>query len=158
VIQPSPPIKDLFCDNQPLNLARAFINLVDFCISHQFYDRAAIEVRQKLVTIHAVANSFTKGILIQAEDPALAADFYVVCLGYQITKATPDFVSLHGNDINLFIDRGPTLGPVLELKVPDIDEAKSSLLARGAVVIRWDENGPRKYLQDPQGLIYNLSN
>jgi catechol 2,3-dioxygenase-like lactoylglutathione lyase family enzyme len=60
-----------------------------------------------------VANSFGTDILIQAPDPDSAADFYVQALGFEITGNVPDMVSLHGQNINLFIERGPGLGPVL---------------------------------------------
>ena len=60
-----------------------------------------------------MANSFGTDILIQAEDPKKAASFYVDYLGFKITEEAPDMVSLHGQHINLFIERGPAMGPVL---------------------------------------------
>jgi hypothetical protein len=33
-------------------------------------------------------------------------------------------ISLHGEHINLFIERGPALGPVLEVTVENVAEAK----------------------------------
>jgi len=54
-----------------------------------------------------MANKFGTDILIQAQDPKLAASFYVQQLGFEITDAQPDMISLHGKHINLFIERGP---------------------------------------------------
>ena len=64
-----------------------------------------------------MANSFGTDILIQAQDPESAASFYVSRLGFAITGETPNMISLHGEHINLFIERGPALGPVLEVTV-----------------------------------------
>jgi len=36
-----------------------------------------------------------------------------------ITATTP-MIGLHGNHINLFIERGPALGPVLEVTVDNV--------------------------------------
>jgi hypothetical protein len=36
----------------------------------------------------------------------------------------PNTISLHGAHINLFVERGPVLGPVLEVPVADVEEAK----------------------------------
>ena len=55
-----------------------------------------------------VANKFGSDILIQAEDPEKAAAFYVERLGFEITGTKP-MIALHGNHINLFIERGPKL-------------------------------------------------
>lgn len=61
-----------------------------------------------------MANSFGTDILIQAPDPKNAASFYGENLGFEVTGETPRMASLHGEHINLFIERGPALGPVLE--------------------------------------------
>jgi hypothetical protein len=104
-----------------------------------------------------VANSFGSDILIQSEDPAAAAAFYVNQLGFTIDGETPEMISLHGNHINLFIEPGPTLGPVLEVTVLDIDEAKARLVKQGCVVLKDEPHFPRCYVRDPFGLIYNLN-
>ena len=70
-----------------------------------------------------MANSFGTDILIQSPDPKNAAAFYVEQLGFEITGETP-MLSLHGKHINLFIELGPTLGPVFEVTVASVEEAK----------------------------------
>jgi predicted enzyme related to lactoylglutathione lyase len=104
-----------------------------------------------------MANSFGTDILIQAEDPANAASFYVEQLGFTITGETPQMVSVHGEHVNLFIERGPTLGPVLEVTVKDIEEAKLRLVKSGCKIVKDEPDFPRCYVQDPFGLIYNLT-
>ena len=81
-----------------------------------------------------MANTFGTDILIQAPDPAAAAAFYVEQLGFEITGEDPQMISLHGRHINLFIERGPALGPVFEVTVDSVEAAKQRLVARGQLV------------------------
>jgi predicted enzyme related to lactoylglutathione lyase len=104
-----------------------------------------------------MANSFGTDILMQAEDPKSAASFYVEQLGFEITGEAPDLVSLHGEHINLFIERGPALGPVLEVTVANVEQAKQRLVKNGCAIIKDEPDFPRCYVKDPLGLIYNLT-
>ena len=104
-----------------------------------------------------MANTFGTDILIQAQDPTNTASFYVEQLGFAITDETPNMTSLHGRHINLFIERGPALGPVLEVTVDSIEEAKRRLVENGCEIIKDEPNFPRCYVKDPFGLIYNLT-
>jgi hypothetical protein len=103
-----------------------------------------------------MGNSFGTDILIQAEDPKAAALFYVRQLGFAITGETPDLISLEGPNINLYIEHGPALGPILEVSVKDVREAKLRLTTNGCKVIKDEPEFPRCYVRDPHGLIYNL--
>ena len=103
-----------------------------------------------------MANKFGKDILIQAQDPKSAASFYVQQLGFEITDETPDMISLHGKHINLFIERGPVLGGVLEVTVDSVEEAKHRLVEDGCEIAKDEPDFPRCYIKDPYGLIYNL--
>jgi predicted enzyme related to lactoylglutathione lyase len=104
-----------------------------------------------------MANSFGTDILIQAPDPVKAAAFYVENLEFEITADAPQMVSLHGKHINLFIERGPVLGPVLEVTVDDVRKARERLVANGCEVVKDEPEYPRTYIKDPYGLIYNLT-
>jgi hypothetical protein len=104
-----------------------------------------------------MSNTFGTDILIQADDPMQAASFYVTELGFTITDTTPNMVSLHGKNINFFIERGPALGPVFEVTVNNVQQAKVNLTKKGCKIIKDEPEFPRCYLQDPQGLIYNLT-
>jgi beta-lactam-binding protein with PASTA domain len=66
-------------------------------------------------------------------------------------------VGLHGENINLFIEPGPALGPVLEVTVKSVKEAKARLQKKGCQVIKDQPDWPRCYIKDPHGLIYNLT-
>jgi hypothetical protein len=104
-----------------------------------------------------MANSFGTDILIQAQDPKEAASFYVKQLGFEITGEEPQLVSLHGAHISLFIERGPALGPIFEVTVTNVEEAKLRLVKNGCVIVKDEPDFPRCYVKDPFGLIYNLT-
>jgi hypothetical protein len=78
-------------------------------------------------------------------------------LGFRITDNTPNMISLHGENINPFIERGPALGPVLEVTVKNVKDAKANLKKKGCRVIKDEPEFPRCYVKDPNGLIYNLT-
>jgi Glyoxalase-like domain len=104
-----------------------------------------------------VANSFGTDILIQSPDPKSAAAFYVQILGFEITCEDANMISLHGKHINLFIERGPALGPVLEVTLGNFADARLRLLKSGCEVVKDEPEVPRTYLKDPFGLIYNIT-
>jgi predicted enzyme related to lactoylglutathione lyase len=104
-----------------------------------------------------MANKFGTDILIQAPDPKLAASFYVKQLGFEITDEQPNMISLHGEHINLFIERGPALGPVLEVMVGSVEDVKARLTKNGCEIVKDEPDFPRCYVKDPYGLIYNLT-
>ena len=104
-----------------------------------------------------MANKFGTDILIQAQDPKSAALFYVQQLGFEITDDNPNMIGLHGDNINLFIEPGPALGPVLEVTVANVEEAKLRLVKNGCKIVKDEPDFPRCYVQDPFGLIYNLT-
>jgi hypothetical protein len=66
-------------------------------------------------------------------------------------------IGLHGRHINLFIEPGPPLGPVLEVTVDNVQKTRARLVQNGCEVIKDEPEFPRRYIRDPQGLIYNLS-
>lgn len=104
-----------------------------------------------------MANTFSTDILIQSPDPKKAAIFYVNQLGFEITGEGHELISLHGKHINLFIEHGPTLGPVLEVTVPNVPEVAQRLIENGCEIIKDEPEFPRIYIKDPYGLIYNLT-
>ncbi len=104
-----------------------------------------------------MANRFGTDILIQAEDPKQAALFYVNQLGFKITDDNPNMIGLHGDHVNLFIEPGPALGPVLEVTVDNVADAKKRLVKNGCEIVKDEPDFPRCYVKDPFGLIYNLT-
>lgn len=103
-----------------------------------------------------MANSFSADILIQAEDPQKAAHFYTSVLGFKVSDTNPGMIGMSGTHINLFIEPGPKLGPVLEVMVANVEAARRLLVENGCVVVKDEPQVPRCYVQDPFGLIHNL--
>jgi catechol 2,3-dioxygenase-like lactoylglutathione lyase family enzyme len=103
-----------------------------------------------------MANKFGADIIIQALDPKGAAQFYVDQLGFAISDETPNLISLLGDHINLFIERGAALEGVLEVTVDDVAAAKLRLTENGCVILKDEPDFPRCYVRDPFGLMYNL--
>jgi len=66
-------------------------------------------------------------------------------------------IGLHGKHINLLIEPGPSLGPVLEVTVDNVADAKQRLVEEGCEVVKDEPDFPRCYVKDPFGLIYNLT-
>ena len=90
-----------------------------------------------------MSNSFGADYIFQAPSPKDAARFYVEQLGFEITDATPDLISLHGNHINMFIERGPAMGPVFEVTVDNVEETKLRLLRNGCTIVKDEPEFPR---------------
>jgi hypothetical protein len=108
-------------------------------------------------TRRLMANAFGTDVLIQAKDPMKAAKFYVKELDFEITDKKPNMISLHEKNINFFIERGPALGPVFEVTVKSVKEARTRLKKKGCRVVKDEPDFPRCYVKDPNGLIYNLT-
>ncbi len=104
-----------------------------------------------------MANTFSRDVLIQAQDPKSAAAFYVENLGFEVTSEESDMISLHGKHITLFIEQGSPIGPVLEVTVDSVEAAKRRLLAKGCTVVKDEPDIPRCYIRDCYGMIYNLT-
>jgi hypothetical protein len=70
-----------------------------------------------------MANRFGTAVLIQVQDPKKATLFYVTQLGFAITDEKAELISLHGENLNWFIERRVAPGPVLEVTVENVEEA-----------------------------------
>jgi len=49
------------------------------------------------------------------------------------------------------------VGPVLEVTVDNVVDAKQRLVGEGCEVVKDEPDFPRCYVKDPFGLIYNLT-
>lgn len=104
-----------------------------------------------------MGNNIGAAVRIQAENPRAAALFYVEQLGFEVTDISPGVLSLYGQHLNLFIEQGPPLGPVIEITVHDVASTKKRLLANGCELLKEQPDTQRTYLRDPFGLVYNLT-
>ncbi len=86
-----------------------------------------------------------------------AVDFYTNVLGFENRSTDPDLGDLDAAPINLFVlEDDEFRGPVMELFVDDLEEARRVLEANGCKVLRWRGKGQDCYIQDPFGVIFNI--
>ena len=99
----------------------------------------------------------SRDVLLQTQDLDQAAAFYEQHLGLQRVLDEPNLIGLEAGAFRLYLDRGPAYGPVFEFFVPDLEAAKTSLVAAGCRIEQDDPSVPRCYVRDPYGLIFNVA-
>lgn len=86
-----------------------------------------------------------------------ALEFYTNILGFNNRSTDPDLGDFDANPINLFIlEDDEFRGPVMELFVADLEEARTFLEANGCKILRWRGKGQDCYIEDPFGVRYNV--
>jgi len=99
----------------------------------------------------------SSNVAVRTRDYQKAIDFYTGVLGFTNRSNDPEHAVIDAPPLTIFIDKGYDMnGPVLELFVDNLDEARDRLLAQGCEIIVWKGKGQDCYLQDPFGVIYNL--
>jgi catechol 2,3-dioxygenase-like lactoylglutathione lyase family enzyme len=100
----------------------------------------------------------TRDLIIRPADFDAAVTFYEEVLGLRVFERRPGLVGLETGGFRLFIERAaPPHGPVFELLVTDVEEARRELVALGCTVELDEPDFPRVYLRDPYGLVFNLA-
>ena len=88
---------------------------------------------------------------------AQAVDFYTKVLGFKDRSSDPELGDLDANPMRLFVlEDNEFRGPVMDLFVDDLEEARKVLEANGCKVLRWRGKGQDCYVQDPFGVIFNI--
>ena len=83
--------------------------------------------------------------------------FYSNVLGFENRSSNPDIADFDANPINLLVIEDDEIsGPVMELFVSDLEQARKYLVENGCKVLRWRGKGQDCYIQDPFGVIYNI--
>jgi catechol 2,3-dioxygenase-like lactoylglutathione lyase family enzyme len=86
-----------------------------------------------------------------------AVDFYASLLDLSDRSQSPGLADFEAGPLNLFvIEDEEVSGPVMELFVDDLEQAKVELMARGCEVIRWRGKGQDCYVRDPFGVMFNV--
>ncbi len=95
---------------------------------------------------------------INIETPNLeeAIQFYSEVLGLRIAEMGNNWARFDTGKLNLYISCGPTLGPITEFHVEDLDKAKNRLIEKGCTVVKWEGKGKPCYIRDPFGFVFNL--
>ena len=85
-----------------------------------------------------------------------AVDFYGRMLGVSPARHGDALVAFETGAFCLYVEKGPSHGPVFEFLVDDVQAEKRRLLDDGCSLVEEDASVPRCYLRDPYGLVFNL--
>jgi catechol 2,3-dioxygenase-like lactoylglutathione lyase family enzyme len=96
-------------------------------------------------------------VLLQVADPEQAAAFYGSMLGLSVFMRNDDIIGLDAGAFRLFLERGPSYGPVFEFFVGDLAAAKHQLTRAGCHIDQDDPGVPKCYVRDPFGLTFNIA-
>lgn len=96
-------------------------------------------------------------VAVRTERFAEAVSFYANVLGFSNRSSDPALGDHDASPLNLFVIEDDEIsGPVMELFVNDLEDAREELLAHGCEVVRWRGKGQDCYIRDPFGVIFNL--
>jgi catechol 2,3-dioxygenase-like lactoylglutathione lyase family enzyme len=96
-------------------------------------------------------------VAVRTDRFADAVRFYTTVFGFQDRSTDPELADLDASPLNLFvIEDSEFRGPVMELFVDDLEQARKELVANGCKVLRWRGKGQDCYVEDPFGVVYNI--
>lgn len=100
----------------------------------------------------------SKNIGFQVNDVEKAKEFYSTIFGMkEPDQKDVDEVEFRTNDNSIYLMGGnENLGPIMEVVVSDLDEAKKHFVENGCEVVRWHGKGKDCYIKDPFGMIFNV--
>jgi catechol 2,3-dioxygenase-like lactoylglutathione lyase family enzyme len=98
----------------------------------------------------------SRDVIVRTESWAEAERFYSEVLGFATSSRAGDIVGFETGSFCLYVERGPTHGPVFEFLVADVEAMKTRLIAAGCTLIEEDRSIPRCYLRDPYGITFNI--
>jgi predicted enzyme related to lactoylglutathione lyase len=98
----------------------------------------------------------SRDVIIQTDNWTKAIEFYETTLHFTVSHRSSDLMGFESGAFCLYVEKGNRPGPVFDFLVPDMQAAKSRLLAAGCTVIEEDPAVPRCYIRDPFGLVFNI--
>lgn len=94
---------------------------------------------------------------VRTTNPEKALEFYTQVLGFKHRPENSTHIDIDADPLNLFIIEDKEIsGPVMELFVDDLEQARSELVKQGCTVLRWKGKGQDCYVRDPFGVIFNV--
>ena len=100
----------------------------------------------------------SKNIGFQVNDVEKAKHFYENVLGLkEPEKSDVEELEFQTNHNSIFLMQGnENLGPIMEVVVEDLNEAKQHLVENGCEIVRWKGKGRDCYVRDPFGMVFNV--
>ena len=99
----------------------------------------------------------SRDVIVRTSDLAEAAKFYTSVMGFRMSSKDANLAGFETGSFCLYVERGPTHGPVFEVLVPNVAAAKARLVAAGCKVIEENPAIPRCYIRDPYGFTFNVA-
>lgn len=97
-------------------------------------------------------------LAIHVPDLAIARQFYVDVLGFELVEETEERLVLKTGSLTLFVTRDEVIMPFIPaLGVSDLDEARRHLTLNHAKIVR--EFAPIRsfYFEDPFGIVWDVN-
>ena len=96
-------------------------------------------------------------VAVRTANMSDAVNFYTKVLGFNDRSNDPQLADLDAEPLNIFIIEDQEIsGPVMELFVDDLEQARDELVAKGCKVLRWRGKNQDCYIQDPFGVVFNI--
>lgn len=99
---------------------------------------------------------FSGNLLINTPEAGEAASFYKEVLGLDVYEEGEEATGFRSNDHYLYFAKKEEPSFVYEFNVPDVEEARRELEAKGCQVLVWEGKGGDCYIRDPYGNVFNL--
>lgn len=98
----------------------------------------------------------SRDVIIQTDQFAKAIEFYETTLGFPVSHRGSNLMGFETGTFCLYVEKGDRPGPVFDFLVPDMQAAKSRLIAAGCTIVEENPAVPRSYIRDPFGLVFNI--
>jgi catechol 2,3-dioxygenase-like lactoylglutathione lyase family enzyme len=98
----------------------------------------------------------SRDVIIQTDNWTKAIEFYETTLGFSLTHRSAELVEFETGAFRLYVEKGNRPGPVFDFLVPDMQAAKTRLLAAGCTIVEENPSIPRCYIRDRFGLVFNI--
>ena len=95
----------------------------------------------------------SRDVIIQTDNWAKAIEFYETTMGFTVSHRSSNLIGFETGAFCLYVEKGNRSGPVFDFLVPDMQAAKSRLLAAGCTVVEENPAIPRCYIRDPSALF-----
>ena len=98
----------------------------------------------------------SRDVIVRTNALAEATHFYGSVLGLPIAHQSETLMGFETGAFRLYVEIGKEHGPVFEFLVPDVQAAKSRLVAAGCSIVEENASIPRCYIRDPYGIVFNI--
>jgi hypothetical protein len=98
----------------------------------------------------------TSSVCLHAPDLEGAVRHFEREMGLTVVNRSDEVADLSDGEIYLHIEKGPELGPIMEMLTPDIEAAKADLVSQGWSIVLWEGKEGICRLRNPSGILFNV--